>query len=115
MIATVAELRYNLSMEKQYIIWCWYTYAYAEGITGRSTTYLMYDLGFQDRKEAQEWLKANRKRFKSKTTQPDRGYGKLGEFYSKPRICRKDKFEAHKEKYSPRYMHKWYVNKITEL
>lgn len=89
-----------------------YTNAYAEGITGRNTNYLMYDLGFESRKEATDWLKENRKQFKTKVTQKDRGYGALGTFYGKVRICRKDKYDEHRKKYTPAYMHNWHTNCI---
>ena len=65
-----------------------YINAYAEGITGRNISNLVLtgpnDGGFANKKEAEDFINAEKKlgKYKSKETQANRGYGRLGDFYS---------------------------------
>lgn len=80
-----------------------YIHAYAEGITGRDMSNLIVfspdGLMFESTKSAREFIKEKNKHgmYKSIETRKNRGYGKLGTFYSPSFIKGKDVEKFFKE------------------
>jgi len=89
---TIDDLIIRSEQDNNYFIVIFCNKQYAEGITG--SNHYVYIIagdnikGFKYIKDAKIYFSTIRTEYKSITTQKDRGYGALGNFYTKPKYIK---------------------------